>query len=64
MDQGTEAKRSSPLRHPERERARALPALLSASGWSMVLALGCTTVLSYGTTHYLFDVLEVPPGCA
>lgn len=26
----------------------------------MVLALGCTTVLSYGTTQYLFGVLEVP----
>lgn len=37
------------------------PALLSrSSGWSMVLALGCTTILSYGTTQYLFGVLEVP----
>jgi MFS family permease len=26
----------------------------------MVLALGCTTILSYGTTQYLFGVLEVP----
>lgn len=26
----------------------------------MVIALGCTTILSYGTTQYLFGVLEVP----
>ncbi|HVU70918.1 MAG TPA: MFS transporter, partial [Ktedonobacteraceae bacterium] len=31
-----------------------------SSGWGMVLALGCTTILSYGTTQYLFGVLEVP----
>lgn len=59
MDQGTEAERSSPLRHPQGERASIMPAHY-ASGWSMVLALGCTTILSYGTTQYLFGVLEVP----
>ncbi|HVU70954.1 MAG TPA: MFS transporter [Ktedonobacteraceae bacterium] len=59
MDQGTEAERSAPLRQKAGERAHAMLAL-HASGWSMVLALGCTTVLSYGTTQYLFGVLEVP----
>lgn len=29
-------------------------------GWSIVIALGLTTILSYGTTQYLFGVLEVP----
>lgn len=32
----------------------------SASGWSIVIALGITTIVSYGTTQYLFGVLEVP----
>lgn len=30
------------------------------SGWSIVIALGLTTIVSYGTTPYLFGVLEVP----
>ena len=31
-----------------------------ASGWTIVVVLGCTTILSYGTTQYLFGILEVP----
>lgn len=34
--------------------------LLRRAGWSIVIALGLTTILSYGTTQYLFGVLEVP----
>jgi nitrate/nitrite transporter NarK len=29
-------------------------------GWVLVIALGITTVISYGTTQYLFGVLVVP----
>ncbi|HSR22488.1 MAG TPA: MFS transporter [Candidatus Eisenbacteria bacterium] len=29
-------------------------------GWVLVWALGVTTIVSYGTTHYLFSVLVVP----
>jgi MFS family permease len=43
------------------KRTGALPFFLPRSaGWRMVVALGCTTILSYGTTQYLFGVLEVP----
>ena len=29
-------------------------------GWTLVAALGLTTIVSYGTTQYLFGVLLVP----
>src|SRR5436305_9786540 len=29
-------------------------------GWVLVVALGVTTIISYGTTQYLFGVLVVP----
>ena len=35
-------------------------ALPRSLGWRLVVALGCTTILSYGTTQYLFGVLVVP----
>ncbi|HEU5377605.1 MAG TPA: MFS transporter [Ktedonobacteraceae bacterium] len=38
----------------------ALFSLRRSSRWSIVLALGMTTIVSYGTTQYLFGVLEVP----
>ncbi|HWE63083.1 MAG TPA: MFS transporter [Chloroflexota bacterium] len=31
-------------------------------GWVLVVALGLTTIISYGTTYYLFGVLVVPVG--
>ncbi len=31
-----------------------------STGWSVVIALAITTIVSYGTTQYLFGVLEVP----
>ena len=31
-------------------------------GWVLVVALGVTTIISYGTTQYLFGVLVVPIG--
>jgi hypothetical protein len=30
------------------------------AAWSIVIALGLTTIVSYGTIQYLFGVLEVP----
>ena len=30
------------------------------AAWNIVIALGLTTIVSYGTTQYLFGVLEVP----
>jgi MFS family permease len=33
---------------------------MRALRWRIVVALGCTTVLSYGATQYLIGVLEVP----
>jgi MFS family permease len=59
MDHLTEAESSPPLPHRQNERARQ-KSVLRSSGWGMVLALGCTTIPSYGTTQYLFGVLEVP----
>lgn len=32
----------------------------AAFDWSLVVALGLTTIISYGTTYYLFGVLVVP----
>ncbi|MFL5690185.1 MAG: hypothetical protein ACJ795_00110, partial [Ktedonobacteraceae bacterium] len=29
-------------------------------GWVLMVALGVTTIISYGTTQYLFGVLVVP----
>lgn len=43
-----------------RAKGQPLFFLRRSSRWSMVVALGCTTILSYGTTQYLFGVLEVP----
>ena len=31
-------------------------------GWVLVMALGLTTIISYGTSQYLFGVLVVPMG--
>ena len=31
-------------------------------GWRLVVALGMTTIISYGTSYYLFGVLVVPVG--
>lgn len=59
MDHLSGTENSAPLQLQHEEQARALP-ILRASGWYMLLALGCTTILSYGTTQYLFGVLEVP----
>lgn len=59
MDHTTEAERSSLFPHRDGEQARQA-SVFRPSGWGMVLALGCTTILSYGTTQYLFGVLEVP----
>ena len=29
-------------------------------GWMLMVVLGITTIISYGTTQYLFGVLVVP----
>lgn len=53
---------AAPLR-PSKAGRRGQVSLLflsRSSRWSMVLALGMTTIVSYGTTQYLFGVLEVP----
>jgi len=61
MDRSSKAGSSAQIPLRDGEQAHAAPVLLhGSSGWSMVLALGCTTILSYGTTQYLFGVLEVP----
>lgn len=39
-------------------------AFARSSGWTLVVTLGCTTILSYGTTQYLFGVLVVPLSAA
>lgn len=60
-DRSAGAGSSQPDPRQKGERAWQVSVLLRCSpGWSMVLALGCTTILSYGTTQYLFGVLEVP----
>lgn len=46
--------------HPGKRGRLPLFFLPRSSRWSMVLALGLTTIVSYGTTQYLFGVLEVP----
>lgn len=43
-----------------REMKRAAP--IPYYGWVLVVALGVTTIVSYGTTEYLFGVLVVPMG--
>jgi MFS family permease len=58
---GTQASTAQLLPDQPGKRARVAPFFLHrSSGWSVVIALGCTTILSYGTTQYLFGVLEVP----
>jgi MFS family permease len=47
MDRSTETSRGSYLSQRDRERVRHVP-VLRLPGWNMVLALGCTTILSYG----------------
>lgn len=44
----------------ERLKGQLLAFPQHSTGWSVVIALGITTIVSYGTTQYLFGVLEVP----
>jgi MFS family permease len=61
LSSGAQASPAHLLPDQPGKRARHLPFFLRrSSGWSVVIALGCTTILSYGTTQYLFGVLEVP----
>lgn len=51
---------TSPAAQKESNVPRAHTALQRSPGWKLVVALGCTTILSYGTTQYLFGALVVP----